>query len=577
MTKTRDLADLGGGFIQVGATVDMQRTVESKLQDVVSVKDFGAVGDGVTDDTAAIQAAFTAAGGKGVYIPAGLYRVTEASAQLIGDATYGFGITGIKACISIPCGTRMLTDGYATQILCDGLNAATTCGIAIQEDTSSTPVSHSKKITILEPFMLRVVNSHGLYGIVTPKNAGLFANKRPKYEIAVTLQGDPSQDDKGILPHGWTVGVLIGDTQWATLKVDSRGTYNATLPDAGQHDMTAIKVDSFQGAVAMQIRYHVSNVRTAFYGGDGLEGFSIIDSEAQGVYYGVYINNSIGEPGGFLANCHTNANKTAYYFKNRSSIQIGKIEAYRSDGYDLHTDPWRAIEFEDCDRVILNSISVSHGSLHTKTNSYGISAIRSTVAVNSYFFVNLDTGVYIDSSPDCTVGHGIINNVDKVYNLQGSDTIDFQGLCPTIRAGATTILTTGGGFTEFKRTRLPQDSLDSVRTYQDILVNAADTLTLTKRESPSKHRLIMQAGTGPFTYDVILNRTGALPGDVFDIKITGSSSTNPTIRICDNSTATVLSTFNNIGSAKRLVGRYVVLENGTWSEEYILDSVESSY
>ena len=56
MTKTRDLADLGGGFIQAG-TGAVQRTVESKLQDVVSVKDFGAVGNGVADDTAAIQAA----------------------------------------------------------------------------------------------------------------------------------------------------------------------------------------------------------------------------------------------------------------------------------------------------------------------------------------------------------------------------------------------------------------------------------------------------------------------------------------------------------------------------------------
>ena len=78
MTKPRDLATLGGGFTQSGTL--FTRTVENKLKDTVSVKDFGAVGDynpstnsGTNDSTAFNQATQVAST---VYVPEGAYLIS---------------------------------------------------------------------------------------------------------------------------------------------------------------------------------------------------------------------------------------------------------------------------------------------------------------------------------------------------------------------------------------------------------------------------------------------------------------------------------------------------------------------
>ena len=99
-------------------------TVQTKLRESVSVKDFGAVGDGVADDTAAIQAAVTAVclhtdpatygsntpalGPTELFIPAGLYKLTAAV-----TATRSISIRG-EGHSEFSQGTRVIQNTNAT-------------------------------------------------------------------------------------------------------------------------------------------------------------------------------------------------------------------------------------------------------------------------------------------------------------------------------------------------------------------------------------------------------------------------------------------------------------------------------
>jgi hypothetical protein len=78
-------------FLQAG-TGAVSRTTQAKLREVFSVTDFGATGDGVTDDSASINSAITAAGTGGtLFFPEGVYIFTPTLTQLSGQTWRGDG------------------------------------------------------------------------------------------------------------------------------------------------------------------------------------------------------------------------------------------------------------------------------------------------------------------------------------------------------------------------------------------------------------------------------------------------------------------------------------------------------
>lgn len=84
------------GFTQSGGGASL-RTALDKMREVISVKDYGAIGDGVANDTAAVAAAIAQSSGKCLVFPAGTYLVDSVSFATYKPAVIDASAATIKA------------------------------------------------------------------------------------------------------------------------------------------------------------------------------------------------------------------------------------------------------------------------------------------------------------------------------------------------------------------------------------------------------------------------------------------------------------------------------------------------
>ena len=127
-------------------------TVQAKLRESVSVKDFGAVGDGVTDDAAAINLAIVA--GRNVFFPAGTYligtSVQVSSKNNVVLQGAGMNVSIIKCSVAATFSVPPLDVTSSSNVLVNGFtfdsnaNASVTASLAVVRFVSCSDIAFSE-------------------------------------------------------------------------------------------------------------------------------------------------------------------------------------------------------------------------------------------------------------------------------------------------------------------------------------------------------------------------------------------------------------------------------------------------
>ena len=491
----------------------VQQTVQARLEQRVSVKDFGATGDGVTDDTDAIQAAIDSNPGE-LYVSPGIYRITKS--LLIRNPLKFRGSSFDR--------TTLLFD-----------NMAGKDGITFTALTGKYQAYHVTDLTI------KLINGNGSHGITTPTGLTVFYNTNPTYYFERLRFVGETEDatHKGLFGNAWDVAIRLSDSNGSVIRdVEVYGRFDWRLETADRTNV-AFKIDCGSSnpggcliphidhcfghycGVAIELGYRVSNPK-------------ISNSQFHRCWYGIYapvIQSTPGLYGVLEMQCsdlNINCQKACVYMAKSKFNSFVSVRCTRADGGWDHGGVWFGMYFEDQDylEVIGFRAWVAATNAEYTGNQYGL-----------YFqnckFCSISNGVVMSTEQDGMVT-GITLNDSSSIGISGvtcrnvTNAISVDSVAPSTPQISISSLSVADAVTNNLKTtsniNVSRIVRDERSVYQSVdaslvgLVGDGET-TLTRYIDNQVKRLQFNSGSVPYTHKIRMMNTDAEAGDSFVLKI----------------------------------------------------------
>lgn len=355
----------------------------------VNVKWFGAIGDGVADDTASIQSALDAF--DSVFIPSGVFKITSTL-----TVTPPFSIKG---------------SGADTTILSFEDMTSSTDGISIQQGGNRT-------ISTITDMVMQIKGANGRHCITSPRGTAIFNTNTPTYQFErLWFRGEIEQSLEGLYDYGWDRYLDIGDgvnhvirdvfingiydyrVDPGTVTTDSTiGIFlSGVAGEGGVLTPTIDHVYCHYVGIAVQFDYQLSNP-------------FIVDSQFHRCYRGIHSpRTTSGSTYGVLEaqfdNLNINAQLACVFIAQSAYLDITSVRCTRADGGFDHSDTWHGFKLENVDGMKIIGSRALNAEVTVYTNTHIGMLIENCdfVYISGYNAEdNLDRGIIFHDSTRVT-------------------------------------------------------------------------------------------------------------------------------------------------------------------------------